>query len=84
MASAATIVVTVFLLRVARQRGPSRGFGAAQAVLVFGSAWLIGVIHGSVVGGIALAAGRTPVAWAAAGSHAALLLAVTFRLVFKR
>lgn len=28
-ASVATIVVTVFIVRVSRARGPSRGFGAA-------------------------------------------------------
>lgn len=73
-ASAATFVVTVFIVRVSRARGPSRGFGAAQAILVFGSAWLLVLIHGSIVSGIALATGRTPVAGAAAALHLLVIL----------
>lgn len=41
---------------------------------MFGSAWLLVLIHGSVVSGIALATGRTPVAWGAAGLHLLVIL----------
>jgi hypothetical protein len=76
--------VSAFVAGASRRRGPSRGHGGVYAALLFAGLWLFGVLHGSIVSGIALGLGRTPVAWAAAGVHALLIMAVVLRVfVFK-
>ena len=77
--------VSAFVAHGSRQRGPSRGHGGVYAALFFAGLWSLAVLHGSIVSGIALGLGRTPVAWSAAGVHAALILIVVVKVfVIKR
>ena len=85
VACVVSLGVSAFVARASRRRGPSRGHGGVYAALLFAGLWSLGVLHGSIVSGIALALGRTPVAWAAAGLHAVLILVPVLRIfVFKR
>ncbi len=72
--------VSAFVARASRRRGPSRGFGGVYAALALAGLWSLGVLHGSIVSGIALSLGRTPVAWAAAGLHVLLILVPVVRI----
>lgn len=74
-AALVTLAVTGWMLRARKRRGPSRGFGAAYAALFIAAVWGVAVLHGAVVGFVAIVLGPTPVAWACAAMHVALIIA---------
>ena len=75
-----SLVVIAWGLRASRRRGPSRGMGGAQAAIMIAGIMAAAVLHGAVVSGIALAMGRNPVSWTAAGLHGAIILGAIIRI----
>ena len=80
VATAITLVIIGFFMRLLRKRGPSRGFGAAQGALVAVGAMSAAVLHGAIVSGIALSISQNPVTWTAAGIHGLIILGAIIRV----
>jgi len=80
VATAITLFIVGCGMRGLRKRGPSRGFGGAQAAIVVTGVMALAVLHGTIVSGIALYLSRNPVSWTTAGIHGLIILATIIRI----